>query len=164
SGGPREWAPQLHVPPLVVAGPGLGPDVAEHHVDLGSLGRYGMKCVELDDAAIHVMAERGRHGHGTSFAVEIRHDGVGESLLHTLRESRAGRHQLTRSSSNTSGSRPVSPSAHRYTRRGSISITARSKNSGSATRFPRKKSMAGSFLRHRGSAVCSHPECRSSSM
>ena len=42
-------------------------------------------------------------------------------------------------------------------------MTARSKNSGSATRLPRKKSMAGSFFRHRGSTVRSHPEWRSSS-
>jgi len=58
--------------------------------------------------------------------------------------------------SNTSGARSVRPSRQRNARRGAIEMTARSKNKGSAKRWARKRSIAGSFSRQSG-ITRSHP-------
>src|SRR5436305_2075042 len=85
-----------------------------------------------------LVVEEGHHGVRVAPGLQ-----AGQQLL-------AGLHRPAPLSSNTSGGSVVSPTSHRNTRRGTISMMARSKNSGSATRLPRKKSMAGSFLRHIG--------------
>src|SRR5439155_1061035 len=151
---PAEDPPERDVPALVVSDAGLGPDVAEHDVDLAAergLHRLAGHGIEEHGSAFRVHGEAGGHRKGVALVVQERHHRVGVAAgAQALQELRRGAHRAASTSSNTCGGRDVSPSSHRKARRGTISITPRSKNSGRATRLPRKKSMAGSFFRQIG--------------
>src|SRR5439155_22240248 len=170
--GPAERSPERDVAAFVVSLSGLGADVAEHHVDLAALRRPHIVAsdpIQQNDALIRNGFEARGDRERVPVLVDERDDRMRVVLAQAPQEPRGssfGGHRAPPpavASSNTCGAWSVRPSSHRKARRGRISMIPRSKNRGSATRLPRKKSMAGSFFRHIGRTLVSHPEWRSAS-
>src|SRR5262249_8218095 len=146
-GARRHVAPELHVSAFVVAHPRLGADVAEHDLDLAVGRRGGGEGVEL----AHPPGLAGPGARPPRARVPLVADRDDDRVLEALAElverdrarlrPRVDAHRAAPASSTTFGARSVRASSHTKTFRGTISITARSKNNGSATRLPRKKSI-----------------------
>ena len=88
--GAADLAPQRHVTPLVVPLSGLGTDVAEHHVQLSTLGdgdAFPGDDIQLDHSIVGFRGEPRRHRQGIAIVVDERDDGVCVAVVQACQEA-----------------------------------------------------------------------------